>query len=88
MVDITKQENKKYIPIGTFVLGCIVGAVAMHYWMQRKHGGSEKFASGGSVPQTIQIVNPAPVAQAPAPVVSAPAPSVAASGEAFVTPSI
>jgi hypothetical protein len=90
MLDLTKQENKKYIPIGTFVLGVIVGAALMHYWVQKK-GKSDKFESGGSVapaPTTIQVIAPAPVAPT-APVSVAPAPAMGAGGsEVFSTPSM
>ncbi len=95
MIDITKQENKKYVPIATFVLGVVVGGVIMHFWIQKKTGGSKEFAAGGTIapapPATIQIVQPAPVAPIQTPIMSAPsmAPSMAATGsEVFSTPSM
>ena len=67
-LDWSEPENKKYIPIGTFLLGMFVGGLLMHFYMQKK---SKEFSAGGAVQAAPPVVV---MAQAPAPAMAAPAP--------------
>ena len=78
MFDYSKPENKKYIPIGTFIFGMFVGGIVMRLWCA-KQGKAKEFAQGGTIvvnaAPPMQAVSPAPVqAVAPAPI---PTPVVA-----------
>lgn len=63
--DWTEKQNKKYIPLVTFVIGCAVGGVLMKWWTEKK--GATKLAEGGAIagatqPSQTIIVQPAAVA--------------------------
>ncbi len=73
--DWTEKQNKKYIPLVTFVIGCAVGAVVMKWYIEKE---GKKMADGGSIgssqpasPTIIQVQSSPPVAPA-APVAAAP----------------
>ncbi len=72
MLDLTKPDNKKFIPVGTFLLGVFVGGLIMHLYCAKKSKEKkpETFGSGGTIivqapPAQIPAAAPAPVAAAP-----------------------